>query len=208
MSDYLEGRGTSALAAGFQGLVSHQAAFDELNDHAQHAAQLSLLPETRLEQLVAEHVDLASHRLDAWVSGMAQQRLTELRADESQGVFVGAYGWVEDLRSDAAHPLAGEVPPELNEDPSKPIHEDLENEGFIHAPSVTHATTAAILRGGYLAQAAQPDVENRMAVNLSSRRVRLALELIDGVRAGNELGSLLGYHLERHLHDAYATTAA
>ena len=43
-----------------------------------------------------------------------------------------------------------------------------------------------------------------MAVNLSSRRVRMALEVIDGVRAGNDLGALLGYQLERFLHDSHA----
>ena len=61
--------------------------------------------------------------------------------------------------------------------------------------------TAAILRSGYLSQHAEPDVENRMAVNLSSGRMRLALSLIEGVRAGNDLGALLGYRLERFLHE-------
>src|SRR5204862_3035430 len=73
-------------------------------------------------------------------------------------------------------------------------------------PSLNHAATAAILRSGYLAQRGDGDVENRMAVNLSSRRVRAALGLMDGVRAGNDLGALLGYRLERFLHDAYATS--
>jgi hypothetical protein len=40
-----------------------------------------------------------------------------------------------------------------------------------------------------------------MAVDLSSRRVRLALHLLDGVRAGQPLGALLGYRLERGLHE-------
>ena len=43
-----------------------------------------------------------------------------------------------------------------------------------------------------------------MAVNLTSRRTRLALGLIDGVRAGNRLGALLGYRLERFLHEYHA----
>ncbi len=66
-----------------------------------------------------------------------------------------------------------------------------------------HAVTAAILRGGYLSEADEPDLKNRMAVNISSRRVRLALDLLDGLREGNDLGALLGYRLERSLHDAY-----
>ena len=32
----------------------------------------------------------------------------------------------------------------------------------------------------------------------------MALSLIDGVRAGNDLGALLGYRLERFLHEYYA----
>ena len=43
-----------------------------------------------------------------------------------------------------------------------------------------------------------------MSVNLSSNRVRVALSLIDGVRAGHDLGALLGYRLERYLHEYYA----
>ena len=40
-----------------------------------------------------------------------------------------------------------------------------------------------------------------MQIDLSSDRVRLGLHLLDGVRAGQPLGALLGYRLERSLHD-------
>ena len=72
---------------------------------------------------------------------------------------------------------------------------DSTNEGLIHAPSLNHATTAAVLRNGYLAN------EGRLAVNLSSRRVRLALGILEGMRGGQSLGALLGYQFERHVHD-------
>ena len=39
------------------------------------------------------------------------------------------------------------------------------------------------------------------AVDLSSARVRVALELMDGVRQGQPLGALLGYRIERALHE-------
>src|SRR5262249_41067221 len=42
-----------------------------------------------------------------------------------------------------------------------------------------------------------------LALDLSSRRVRLALALLDGVRSGQPLGALLGYRLERGLHEAH-----
>ena len=43
-----------------------------------------------------------------------------------------------------------------------------------------------------------------MAIDLTSDRVRLGLHLIDGVRSGQPLGALLGYRLERSLHDGGA----
>ena len=40
-----------------------------------------------------------------------------------------------------------------------------------------------------------------MAVNLSSVRVRKALEIFEGMQKGHSIGELLGYRMERHLHD-------
>ncbi|MET8412330.1 hypothetical protein ABZV34_30220 [Streptomyces sp. NPDC005195] len=71
-------------------------------------------------------------------------------------------------------------------------------DGYIHAPSLHHAATAAVLRSGFLGN---PD-EQSYAVNLTSRRTRIARWLLDGVRQGQNLGSLLGYRFERALHDA------
>jgi hypothetical protein len=78
--------------------------------------------------------------------------------------------------------------------------QDAQNGGYIHAPSLTQARTAAILRSGYLANAtpANPDT---MSINLSSDRVRLTLSMLEGVRNGQSLGALLGYRFERGLHD-------
>jgi len=78
-----------------------------------------------------------------------------------------------------------------------------DNKGFILTPSPSHAVTAAILRSGYLSENARPDLDNRMAVNLSSRRVRSARMLLDAVRSGIDPGVALGYRFERSLHDAY-----
>ena len=83
-----------------------------------------------------------------------------------------------------------------------PLMRDDQNEGYIHAPSVNHAVTAAVLRNGYVANAtpAQPEL---LKVNLSSERVRRALGMIEGIRNGQSLGALLGYQLERGLHDRH-----
>ena len=41
-----------------------------------------------------------------------------------------------------------------------------------------------------------------LELNLSSSRVRLAMHLLDGMRQGQPLGALLGYRLERTMHDS------
>src|SRR5206468_6543944 len=73
------------------------------------------------------------------------------------------------------------------------------SQGYIHAPSLGQAATAAVLRSGHLAHLADDGAP--LAIDLSSRRVRRALALLDGVRAGQPLGALLGYRLERGLHE-------
>src|SRR5207249_2032738 len=76
---------------------------------------------------------------------------------------------------------------------------DPDNAGFVHAPSIAHAAAAAVLRSGHLSHAgAKRDL---LAVDVSSRRARLALWLLDGVRRGQPLGALLGYRFERGLHE-------
>ncbi|HEV7804515.1 MAG TPA: hypothetical protein VGO80_01740, partial [Solirubrobacteraceae bacterium] len=80
----------------------------------------------------------------------------------------------------------------------------VQGKGHIHAPSLAHATTAAVLRSGYLAHSGESDATSPLAVDVSSRRVRLARALTDGVRQGQPLGALLGYRFERGLHEGHA----
>ena len=86
---------------------------------------------------------------------------------------------------------------------STPLLHDPTGGGFVHAPSPAQATTAAVLRAGYLANAS-PANRDVFAVNLSSERVRLALTVLDGLRQGQSLGAILGYRFERGLHDRFA----
>ncbi|HEU0076009.1 MAG TPA: hypothetical protein VFQ76_00055, partial [Longimicrobiaceae bacterium] len=49
---------------------------------------------------LAGTLDLASHRLDAWITAVASHRLEKIRSDlVPTGVHLGAYAWVEDLRA-------------------------------------------------------------------------------------------------------------
>lgn len=120
-------------------------------------------------------------------------------AKEPAGLFLGAYGWLEPLLPEPRQLTPVELPEDLaeviNRRDKVPLVRDSANEGLIHAPSLNHATTAAVLRNGYLAN------DGRLAVNLSSRRVQLALGVLEGMRGGQPLGALLGYQFERHVHD-------
>jgi hypothetical protein len=80
-----------------------------------------------------------------------------------------------------------------------PLYEDSSSAGYVHAPSLAHAATAAVLRSGHLSHGRAAD--DPFAVDLSSERVRSAIELFEGVREGQPLGALLGYRFERGLHE-------
>ena len=133
-----------------------------------------------VERAAAESLDLSSHRLDAWMSSFAQRRLRSIRGTGGAGgLHLGAYGFVEDLRRSGARTSAG----------------------YVHTPSLAHASAAAILASGYRSHAGGGGVRHPFGIDLSSERVRVALSLMDGVRAGEQLGALLGYRFERALQE-------
>ena len=80
------------------------------------------------------------------------------------------------------------------------------NQGFVHAPSPEHADAAAILRAGWESRNAEGNAPTTLAVRLNSPRVRSALALLEGIGQGDSLSSLLGYQLERMLHDRHLDT--
>ena len=157
-------------------------------------AHLATLSPASLDQLLRDCLDLSSYRLDAWITSFATARLSGIREQRPSGVLAGAYGWLENVRrNDSREPA--ELVPRQSE---RPVLSDLANAGYVLAPSMDHATTAAVLRSGYLSQ---PDEGNPLAVDLTSRRVRLAQSLIDGVRQGQPLSAMLGYRFERELQE-------
>ena len=180
--------------------LKSQSAFadDALAPLAELAAALAhlqpLAPET-LQRLLTSTLDCASHRLDTWITSLATSRLAAMRAQRPAGLSIGGYGWVLNLK-----PAAGQIPVATPEDESGSVFAMREDCGFIHAPSVMQAQTAALLRNAHLTHA-RGDAPDHFAVDLSSRRVRLATVLLDGVRQGQPLGALLGYRFERRLHE-------
>jgi hypothetical protein len=158
------------------------------------------LPTARLERLFAEHIDVCTHRLDAWLLGVVAHRLEAMRERRPTGIAVGAYGYVENLRPKPR-------PQRLTLDEAtalrfgtSDVSVDPGNGGFIHALSPDHAVTAAVLRSGHMRNAV-PSRPDLFAIDLSSERARIALSLIEGLRTGQSLGALLGYRFERGLHD-------
>ena len=180
-------------------------------DHLQDAAT------AQLERAFAEHVDCVSYRLDAWIWGMKNFQLASMRfpqqpnhedgaAGSKKGLYVGAYGWLEDVRPEfktlVPKQLEGELADVFLKRDEPTLVTDDTNYGYIHAPSLNHGVTAAVLRNAHKSYAT--DEEKRtFAINLSSERVRLAMSFLEGIRNGQSLAALLGYHLERGLHDRY-----
>ncbi|MBB5926761.1 hypothetical protein [Streptomyces echinatus] len=154
---------------------------------------LAAVPVNRLPELLLEVIDIYSHRLDAWVTSLASRRLAELRASGVEGIRYGCYGWVENLRP----PVPREHVDMVVDDVDTTVEVSAQD-GYIHAPSLQHAASAAVLRSGFLGHPG----EQAYAVSLTSRRARIARWLLGGVRQGQNLGPLLGYRFERALHDA------
>lgn len=136
-------------------------------------ALLSSAPTAELHRLLTETLDTTSHRLDAWITSIAAAQLDKMRTANVEGCYLGAFGWLEHV-----HPNSSTT---------------AERGGFVHAPSTTHAATAAVL----VSTAQTHEVQ----VRLSSRRVRAGMQLIQSRRAGLTIGAALGEHVEQVLYE-------
>ena len=194
-------------------IISQSPAARYLKEQIGALKHLKDVPTARLERAFAEHIDCCSYRLDAWRLGLVHYQLAAMRyqRDDDQvfarkGLYLGAYGWLEEIKSEnkvlTPKKLDPELDVEFNKPGDAPLMSDNTNAGYIHAPSLNHAVTAAVLRNGYLSNAT-PANPQTMSVNLSSERVRRALSILEGIRGGQSLGALLGYQFERGLHDRH-----
>jgi hypothetical protein len=184
------------------GLIRVRTALEQLID----------LPTARLERLFAEHVDLCSYRLDGWQTALVTERLRALRdprrtgriADRALGLHLGAFGWVEDVRPGVrGTPVDPEiVPAALRDLAGGVIIEQPDSGGTIHGLSTTHAVAGAVLRNAYLTHAS-PASRDVMSVDLSSERVRLATDYLEGIANGQTLGAMLGYQFQRGLKERH-----
>ena len=184
------------------GLHTGQA-FTQPADHAVQEFRkclesLRALQPAKLSMLMRGTLDVTSHRLDAWVTSFATKRLRTMRQNNPNGVYLGGYGWVENLQPGPRRTEVTAPPDEKGQ-----LSGFTNDPGFVHAPSLDQAATVAMLRSAHLTRfgrTSDPEA-NPLAIDLSSRRARTAQYLLDGVRSGQPLGALLGYRFERGLHE-------
>ena len=185
---------------------NHKKFFDKLTSIRDAVTALKRVPTESLDILMAEHIDLCTYRLDSWLLAFVVKRLQQQRSKQANGLFLGAYGYVENLRRDKGKEIFNDQQTlgSFKLDATKPVYHDATNQGFIHGPSIGQAIAAAVLRNAYMTNnTSEEDIANRLAVNISSSRVRMAMQLIEGIRNGQELGAILGFQFERGLHDKY-----
>jgi len=220
MEEYIDGQ-HAISALNVADLTEFKNSLDKIKD----------LPTARLERAFAEHVDLCSHRLDAWMIGLVNQRL-ETQQSAEKGLYLGSFGMLENLSPSTTLPGVHVIEVDengLEVSTSSEVSDDFvyigntsgadlerdadngkvrviarvnsDNLGYVHTPSVNHAVAAAILRAGYLSHQNSSSTDDAFAVNLTSRRVRRALYYLEGIRNGQTLPALMGYRFERELHD-------
>lgn len=179
------------------------------------------LKDAEYTRLTGETLACAANRLDAWVTSLAAQRLSTLRDSNPTGVHIGGWGLLVDVRPWPAAPIpdAAAISPAWPNIPVEDVPggwaEVLTEQGvevpavvkpdrqvgYVHAPSLTHAVTAGVLRAAELAH--RGDGSSLASIDLTSSRVRAAQEIIRSMSNGQPFGALLGYRLERALSQTH-----
>ncbi len=109
----------------------------ELKEQIEALQRLARVPTARLERVFAEHVDCCSYRLDAWKMGLMTVQLERRRSSKEDradnGLFLGAFGWVEALRPEnkvlTTVQLADDLAQQINRDEKAPLMRDSTNGG-------------------------------------------------------------------------------
>jgi hypothetical protein len=91
----------------------NDATLKPITERKAELARLAKLPTARLERLLGEHLDLCSHRIDAWLLGVVSERLARQRAAQPTKLGLGAFGCLFGItRSSAPAIRYAEVDPE------------------------------------------------------------------------------------------------
>ncbi len=179
----------------------------DLDNSKSALSDMANYPSAEVDQLIRETLDANSYRLDGWQLGMVNYRLEKMRygsGSRTYGSYIGAYGYVEDLKvnTDRSY-LDSSEKTQIGE--SGDIEKDARSKGFVHAPTLNHATAAAILKSAYdpiKDKEWGSDAGYPRRINLNSGRVRKAQAFMEGLSAGQELSGMLGYEFERGLQES------
>lgn len=166
-----------ATASNISRLIIKNNKFSDALRHLESISQ-SKNGHAKLEMLLLETVDLFQHRIDAWATGLAYERLRLERLEGKNALNAGYYGFISKLRHNTS---------------SKQKNE------YIQTPSLAQATSAAIMRSAYLRHKTQED--NAFEIDLRSSKALQALSLLDLLKKGLSLGEALGMQGERWLQD-------
>lgn len=150
----------------------------ELYDTCQAIAALEMQSSEQLRDFLFEAMSSSTHRLDAWFTGLASQRLFHIRKTKPTGIHLGGYGVLEDVRRDKS----------------------LQALGVLHAPSQAQAQTLAVIKSGQMNHEGTERAD-LLKIDASSKQVRRAIQTLDSMRSGQTLGDVLGRFTEVRLQE-------
>ena len=172
----VDSEATKATAALFDAVQSYTKPTRDVGAVALSLDYLSKQTVGDLNHAFRTTLDAFSYRLDAWHTARASRRLEQLRVQNPTGIHIGGFAWVENLKAD-----------------HRP-----DSDGHLLAPSLGQASSAAILRSGFMANQEQ----GAFNIDLDSRRTGRAQSILEGLRRDQPLAALYGYRVERGLRDA------
>jgi hypothetical protein len=128
------------------GLANHLPSAVRLNGVKDSINMLAGVTTAELDLLFREVIDVVSYRFDSWKLGTMTRRLHNMRHDNFgnriTGLYLGSYGWLEDIKKTNKTTTNESMPAGFPS--SSQVLEDDKNKGYIHAPSISQAATAAI----------------------------------------------------------------
>jgi hypothetical protein len=163
-----------ARFVGSQAVAGLLSAFAVRGEVKRAMTALASVPLEERRIAVASALDVASHRVDAWATAIAASRTRP----GVGAATVGAFGYVEDVR-------LGPAP--------------RGSEGWLQAPSSSHAVAAGLLASAHRSKIGAKSGQEPFAIDLSSRRGSELRRILEGVHAGQSIGALIGYQIERAL---------
>lgn len=153
---------------------------DPIDAASQNSVMHLRLPaerEAELDRALRATLDAMGHRIDHYATGIANRRLRSHASGGRGRHRLGAYGWLDGPFEGTPGPTAA---------------------GRLHAPSHAQSLTSIILRDKYLSAARELAAGDRniWQMNLSSRTVRMAIDMADEVRMGFHIFEIVGRRVE------------